>query len=50
MAWNELLTTDIGLLSLFTIVFVLVIGVYIYRYAKRHMIEDENKAREAGLL
>lgn len=50
MAWTELFTTDIGLFSLFTIGFVLVIGVYIYRYAMRRMVEDEQKAREAGLL
>lgn len=50
MAWIELFTTDIGLLSLFTIGFILVMGVYIYRYAMRHMVEDEKKAREAGLL
>lgn len=48
MAWNELFTTDIGLLSLFTIGFVLVIGGYIYRFAKRHIAEDEQKARVAG--
>lgn len=48
MAWNELFTTDIGLLSLFTIGFVLVIGVYIYRFAMRHIAEDAEKARAGG--
>lgn len=46
MALQELLTTDIGLLSLFTILFVLVIGVYIYRFAVRNMQADELKAKQ----
>lgn len=45
MAWNELFSTDIGLLSLFTISFVLVIAAYIYRFAKRHIAEDEQRER-----
>lgn len=44
MAWNELFTTDIGLLSLFTIGFVVVMGTYIYRFAKRHIAEDAKRA------
>ncbi|MBC9070617.1 DUF3149 domain-containing protein [Thauera sp. CAU 1555] len=44
MAWNELFTTDIGLLSLFTIGFVVVMGAYIYRFAKRHIAEDAKRA------
>ncbi|THF65834.1 DUF3149 domain-containing protein [Pseudothauera nasutitermitis] len=44
MALNELLTTDIGLLSLFTIGFVVVMGAYIYRYAVRKMAEDAKNA------
>lgn len=44
MAWSQLFSTDIGLLSLFTIGFVLVIGGYIYRFAVRHMDEDERNA------
>ena len=34
MAWKELFSTDIGLLSLFTIGFILVMGGYLYNYAK----------------
>jgi hypothetical protein len=45
MAWKELLSTDIGLLSLFTIGFVLVMGVYLYAYAKKHMDEDARNAK-----
>ncbi|MBR0564664.1 DUF3149 domain-containing protein [Azoarcus sp. L1K30] len=45
MAWNELFSTDIGLLSLFTIGFILVMAIYIYRFAKRHIAEDEAKHR-----
>ena len=47
MAWELLFTSDIGLLSLFTIVFILVMGAYLYRFARRHMAEDEQKARMA---
>ncbi|NMG34557.1 DUF3149 domain-containing protein [Azoarcus sp. TTM-91] len=45
MAWSELLRTDTGLLSLFTIGFVVVMGVYIYRFASRHIAEDEERAK-----
>jgi Protein of unknown function (DUF3149) len=45
MAWKELFSTDIGLLSMFTIGFVLAMGVYIYRFAKNHIAEDEKHAR-----
>jgi hypothetical protein len=41
MAWELLLTSDIGILSLITIGFILVMAVYIWRYAVRHAREDE---------
>lgn len=44
MAWELLLTSDIGLLSLFTILFILVMAAYLYRFARRHMAEEEQKA------
>lgn len=44
MAWNLLLTSDIGLLSLFTIGFVIVMGAWIGRYAAKKMAEDERNA------
>ncbi|MHB1373719.1 MAG: DUF3149 domain-containing protein [Thauera sp.] len=44
MAWELLLTSDIGLLSLFTILFILVMAAYLYRFARRHIAEDEQKA------
>lgn len=43
MAWKELFSTDIGLLSLFTIGFVVVMGGYLYRFAKQHIAEDEKR-------
>ena len=46
MAWKELFTTDIGLLSLFTIGFILVMGGYIYRFVRKEMAADEKKIRE----
>lgn len=44
MAWKELFSTDIGLLSLFTIGFVVVMAGYLYNYAKRHIAEDERRS------
>ena len=44
MAWNLLFSSDIGLLSLFTILFVVVMAIYLYRFARRHMAEDERRA------
>lgn len=48
MAWELLLTSDIGLLSLFTIVFILVMAAYLYRFARCHIAEDERKAGMSG--
>jgi hypothetical protein len=45
MALKELFSTDIGLLSVFTIGFVIVMAVYLYGYAKRHMDEDARNAK-----
>ncbi len=45
MAWNLLIGSDIGLLSLFTIGFIIVMAVYLMRFARRHMAEDEQKAK-----
>lgn len=44
MAWDLLFTSDIGLLSLFTIAFILVMGGYIGRYAMQHMKSDAKDA------
>lgn len=46
MAWELLLTSDIGLLSLFTIVFILGMGWYLVGYAKKHMKDEA--AKDAG--
>ena len=45
MALKELFGTDIGLLSVFTIGFILVMGVYLWGYAKKHMEEDARNAK-----
>lgn len=47
MALKDLMSTDYGLMSLFTIFFVLVIGGYMLRYALRKMDEDEKNARQS---
>ena len=41
MALQELFSTDIGLLSVFTIGFIIAMGVFLVRFVKRHMDEDE---------
>jgi hypothetical protein len=46
VAIKDLFGTDIGLLSVFTIGFILVMGVYIYVYAKKHMAEDARNAKQ----
>lgn len=43
-AWKLLIGSDIGLLSLFTIGFVVVMGIYLYGYARKHMEEDARNA------
>jgi hypothetical protein len=40
MAWDLLLTSDIGLMSLFTILFMVAMAAYLYRYAVKHAAED----------
>ncbi|MBI5784740.1 MAG: DUF3149 domain-containing protein [Rhodocyclales bacterium] len=46
MAIKELFGSDIGLLSVFTIGFVIVMAVYLYGYAKKHMAEDARNAKQ----
>lgn len=40
MAWQELFGTDIGLLSVFTIGFVLVMAIYIGKFVSGKIDED----------
>jgi hypothetical protein len=47
VAIKMLFGTDIGLLSGFTIGFIIVMGFYLYGYAKKHMAEDARNARNA---
>ena len=41
MAWNLLFTSDIGLLSLFTILFIIGMGIWFSVWFKRKMDRDE---------
>lgn len=41
MAWNLLFTSDIGLMSLFVIVFVLGMSVFFAKFFTKKMHEDE---------
>jgi hypothetical protein len=43
-AFLELFTTLIGLLSVFTIAFVIVMGVFFVRYFAARIAEDERRA------
>ena len=45
MAWNLLFTSDIGLLSLFTILFILVMAAYIGFYAMKQANKEEASHR-----
>lgn len=48
MAWELLLTSDIGLLSLFTIIFILGMAWYIGGYALKHMKDEPPKGPLSG--
>ena len=43
MAWNLLFTSDIGLMSLFVIVFILGMAVFFSSYFSKKMKEDAQK-------
>ena len=45
VAIKMLFGTDIGLLSVFTIAFIIVMAIFLYGYAKRHMEEDARNAK-----
>lgn len=45
MAWKILFTSDVGLLSLFTIVFMVVMAAYVFRFVVRHVKEEEGRAQ-----
>ncbi|MBS1229861.1 MAG: hypothetical protein H6R17_3138 [Proteobacteria bacterium] len=44
MAWELLLTSGMGLFSLFVIVFIVGMAVWFSRFYQRKMREDENAA------
>jgi hypothetical protein len=46
MAWQELFGTTIGQLSLFTIVFVVIMAIFLVRYFSKKMDEDAHNARK----
>ena len=45
MALKELFSTDIGLLSVFTIGFVVVMAVYLIGFYKKHAEDDARNAK-----
>lgn len=46
-ALTDLLSTDYGLMSLLVIAFTLFMSVWFARFFKRHMDEDEARAKQA---
>jgi hypothetical protein len=48
VALRELFTTDIGLLSLFVIVFIIGMAFWLSRFFRARMLEDEAAARVAS--
>lgn len=50
MAWNLLLTSDIGLLSLFTILFMVAMAVYIFYFVKRHVATEDKTGIAANRM
>jgi hypothetical protein len=44
-ALNDLFTTDVGLMSIGGIVFMLGMGVFFVRYFMKHIAEDAERAR-----
>jgi Protein of unknown function (DUF3149) len=46
-ALKDLFTTDVGLMSVSGIVFMLGMGVFFIRYFQRHMKEDAASAEQA---
>ena len=50
MIWTILLTSDVGLLSLFTLLFMVGMATFLLLYALRHMATEERaKADDAAL-
>jgi hypothetical protein len=47
VAIKMLFGTDIGLLSVFTIAAIFVMGFYFWGFVKKHMAEDARSARNA---
>jgi Protein of unknown function (DUF3149) len=47
-ALKDLFTTDVGLMSVSGIAFMLGMGVFFVRYFIRHMHEDEARAKAEG--
>jgi preprotein translocase subunit YajC len=43
MAWKLLFGSDIGLLSLFTIVFIICMAIYLIFFVRNRMREDERQ-------
>lgn len=46
MAWQLLFTSDIGLMSLFVIVFILGMSVFFAKYFSKKMHEDGEQAKK----
>lgn len=48
MAWKLLFGSDVGLMSLLTILIVIAIGVYLYFFLRRKMAEEDKIGEPRG--
>jgi len=48
MAWKLLFGSDIGLMSLFSILIVIAIGVYLYFFLRKKMAEEDKPGEPRG--
>ncbi|HEX8989336.1 MAG TPA: DUF3149 domain-containing protein [Rhodocyclaceae bacterium] len=46
MAWQLLFGSDIGLLSMFTIAFVIIMAIFLISYVSKHAEEDRKAAKQ----
>ena len=48
MAWKLLFGSDVGLMSLLTILIVIAIAVYLYLFLRRKMAEEDKTGESRG--
>jgi heme/copper-type cytochrome/quinol oxidase subunit 2 len=46
MAWQILFSTDVGLLSLFTIVFIICMAIFLFNFVRTKVREDTQRLKK----